>query len=69
MNVRVISQEVDGAELRREQARNQYHARCDGREDNEQIQDALDRSVKGAFMAVRAEDYERIFGGEHGIRR
>lgn len=67
MNVKVISEEVDGAELRREQL-NPYHARCDGREDNEQIQDALNRAVKGGFMAIRAEDYERIFGGNNGGR-
>jgi hypothetical protein len=66
MNVKVISEEIDGAELRREQVRNPYHARCDGREDNEQIQDALDRSAKESFMAIRAEDYERIFGGKNG---
>lgn len=62
MNVRVISQEVDGAELRREQTRNALWTRCDGKQDDEQIRDGLDRLGKTVIF-TSSDEYERIFGG------
>ena len=61
--VRVISSDKDGADLRREKRKNRYHVRCDGTADDAEINDAI-RSVGGQqFLGLRAEDYERIFGG------
>lgn len=59
--IQVISSEIDGAELRRKMMKSPYYTRCDGKEDNEQIQDALDR-VGRTQIFIRSEDWERIFG-------
>ena len=60
--IRVISSQKDGADLRRERARNRYYSRCDGTADNDEINEAIQNANKGMTWAVRAEDYERIFG-------
>ena len=61
--INVISADLDGAQLQREKAKNSYHARCDGREDNEQIQDAIDHVGKGVFT-IPAKRWDAIFGGK-----
>ena len=61
--INVISGDLDGAELRREQHKNSCSARCDGKEDNEQIQDAFQMAGK-TTIAISAEEWERIFGGK-----
>lgn len=66
MKIKVISADIDGADLRRQMVASPYHARCDGRQDNEQLQDAVNRLAGGARIAIAADDWERIFGGEHG---
>jgi len=60
--IRVISGQKDGADLRRERARNRYYSRCDGTADNNEINEAIRESNKGMMWAVPAEDHERIFG-------
>ena len=60
--VRVISSDKDGADLRREKRKNRYHVRCDGTADDAEINDAI-RGLGGQSMFTSAEDYERIFGG------
>ena len=61
--VAVISSDLDGAQLRREQSKGKYFIRCDGKEDNEQIQDAIDHLGKCQF-SVPAEGWEAIFGSD-----
>ena len=61
--INVISSDLDGAQLAREMHKNSYHARCDGREDNEQIQDSIDYLGKSQF-SIPAERWEEIFGGK-----
>ena len=60
--IRVISGNKDGADLRREQRKERYYSRCDGTADNDEINEAIQNANKGMTWAVRAEDYERIFG-------
>lgn len=60
--VRVISADKDGADLRREKVKNRYHVRCDGTADDCEINDVI-QSLGGQSMFTSAEDYERIFGG------
>ena len=60
--IRVISGDKDGADLRREQRKERYYSRCDGTADDCEINEALQNANKGMTWAVRAEDYERIFG-------
>ena len=59
--VRVISSDKDGADLRREKRKSRYHVRCDGTADDCEINDAI-QSLGGQSMFTSAEDYERIFG-------
>lgn len=61
--INVISADLDGAQLRREKVLNSYHARCDGREDTEQIQDAIDH-VGTKVFSIPAKRWEAIFGGK-----
>jgi len=63
--IHVILDGMDGAELRREKQKNPYHARCDGKQDNEQIQDAVDHVGTHQF-SIPGAIWERIFGGKHG---
>ena len=60
--IRVISGQKDGADLRREQRKGRYYSRSDGTADNDEINEAIQNANKGMMWAVRAEDYERIFG-------
>jgi hypothetical protein len=61
-HIHVISSDIDGADLNRQMVKNQYYARCDGKEDNEQIQDALNQlNVKQ--YSIPGEAWERIFNG------
>lgn len=60
--VRVISSDKDGADLRREKRKSRYHTRCDGAGDDCEINEAA-QSLGGQSMFTSAEDYERIFGG------
>lgn len=66
--IRVISADLDGAELRREKAKNRYHARCDGKSDNEQINDGLKHLGRAQF-SIPGHIWERIFGGNNGNGR
>lgn len=63
-HIHVISGDIDGADLNRQMVKNQYYARCDGKEDNEQVQDALDHIGK-TMIAIPGDKWEQIFGGQH----
>jgi hypothetical protein len=65
--IKVISAEIDGAELRREQIRNPYHARCDGRGDDAEINEALGHVGVSRFT-IPGDRWEQIFGGIDGRR-
>lgn len=64
MEIRVISGDKDGAELRRETYKNQHYVRCDGTRDNDEINDAIETSSKGQPFLGLGESWERIFGGK-----
>ena len=64
MDIAVISSDTDGADLRRKKRSNPYHARCDGKHDEQEINEAIDRSLKGGYWTISNEAYERIFGGK-----
>jgi len=61
--IRVISSDLDGAELRRDIHKNSFYARCDGKMDNEQLQDAVNCAGKLSF-SITSEGWDRIFGGK-----
>lgn len=60
--IKVISGDKDGADLRREQM-SRYYVRCDGKADDGEINDAI-ASVGRSQWAMPADAWERIFGGE-----
>lgn len=60
--VRVITSDKDGADLRREKRKSRYHVRCDGRADDAEINEAI-QGLGGQSMFISADDWERIFGG------
>ena len=62
-DVRVISGDKDGTDLRREKTKGRYYLRCDGAADDAEINEAIS-TVGGQQWFIRAEDYERIFGGK-----
>lgn len=61
-NIHVISQEIDGAELRRRQYHNKYISRCHGKNDDQNIQEAIYHSCSAPQFKIDGEVYERIFG-------
>lgn len=65
--INIISAEIDGAELRREQHKNGYYARCGGRRDDAVINEAI-RHVGVSQFAIPGERWEEIFGGTDGRR-
>ncbi len=64
--INVISSDLDGAQLRREKAKNRYHARCDGKEDSEQFQAAINGLGKKQY-SIPAHMWEAIFGGKQWL--
>jgi len=64
--INVISSDLDGAQLRREIHKNSYFARCDGKEDNEQIQDSITYVGKELFSLPDGV-WERVFGHKEAI--
>ena len=65
--IKVISADMDGAELHREMFRNPYHARCTGKGDDAVINEALSQAGVSQF-AIPGERWEQIFGGKNGGR-
>jgi len=63
MDITVIPGEKDGADLRRAMHKNPCHIRCDGKADNEEIQEAIDNSTRGKYFQLPEGAWERIFGG------
>ena len=61
--VKVISSDIDGSDLRRKKARARHYVRCDGKADEQEINDALASAGKTSWN-ISAEDWERIFGGK-----
>lgn len=62
-DLRVISSELDGADLRREKGKNSRHLRCDGKNDDAEINDAIQGS-KGKGWSLPSQAWDRIFGGK-----
>ena len=62
-DIKVISGDKDGADLRREKARSRHYVRCDGKADDQEINEALASAGKSSWC-IAAEDWERIFGGK-----
>lgn len=60
--INVISSDLDGAQLSREKNKNPYFVHCDGKEDNEQIQDAI-KHVGKVRLCIPSAAWTRIFGG------
>jgi len=61
--IRVISADMDGTELRRERQKNRRHIRCDGKADDGEIQEAINGVGKTMWSGL-GEAWERIFGGK-----
>ena len=59
--VNIISSDHNGAELRRWQRQHLY-TRCDGKDDQHQINEALARTQRDVW-SINGEAWERIFGG------
>ena len=59
--IRVISADKDGADLRREKRRSSKYLRCDGTADDVEINEAL-RSLGGKVWTLPSDAWERIFG-------
>jgi hypothetical protein len=64
-NIRVISAEMDGAELKREKSQSYQWLRCDSTSDRPETRRPLNGQAS-VFYQIREEDYQRIFGGKHG---
>ena len=60
--VRVISADKDGADLRRERRKSSQYVRCDGTADEVQVNEALRGVTKGKVWAMPSEAWSRIFG-------
>ncbi len=60
--IKVISGDKDGAELRREKHSTKQYVQARGKNDQEDINDALRTSVKGQTFVIEGEAWERIFG-------
>ncbi len=63
--IRVISSEIDGASLRREQFYNRYTVRCDGKSDDQEINDAIQSAGKSFYLGI-GDAWDRIFGVNNG---
>ena len=61
--IKVISADKDGADLRREKVRNRYYLRCDGTADECEINDAIS-SLGHRVYSIRSQAWERIFGSK-----
>jgi hypothetical protein len=62
----VIPSEKDGAELRKAKAGNKYYVRCDGKADDEQINEALKHSTSSRQWLGLGNAWNRIFGVKNG---
>jgi hypothetical protein len=63
--IRVISAELDGAELKREKAKTPHYLRCESTSNQKESRRPLNGQA-GVFYQISEEDYRRIFGGKHG---
>lgn len=59
--VKVISSDIDGADLRKEKNRNKYFVRCYGKKDNEELNEALE-SIKSNKWSISGKMWDKIFG-------
>ena len=64
--VRVIAGEKDGAELGRETRKERLSVRCDGKNDGQEINEALEYSGKPRPYCIDGAAWQRVFGGQHG---
>jgi hypothetical protein len=61
--IKIISSNKDGAELRREKISTKYTVRCDGKADDEEIQDALSEAGTKKWFGLGTA-WDRVFGGK-----
>lgn len=61
--VYVISGDHDGAELRRQKRKNEYHVRCTGKDDDQVIQEVIN-TQRAMTYSIPAQAWDRIFGGK-----
>lgn len=61
-NIKVISSDIDGLALRREKVQSKYFIRCDGLQDDEQINEALNNTNKSRLFTMPDAIWQRIFG-------
>ncbi len=59
--IRVISADLDGADLRHERSKNRRYIRCDGTADDVEINEAISGSGGKSWRLPRGA-WERIFG-------
>lgn len=64
MKVNVISSNLDGAELRREQNKNPMYTKVSGSHDESVIKEACVRSTKGQTWVLPTDAWDRIFRKE-----
>ena len=62
----VIPSDKDGAELRKTKAESKYYVRCDGKADDQEINEALQHSTGGRHWLGLGRAWDRIFGVKHG---
>ena len=58
----VISADLDGAELRREQHNNPNHVRCSGKADQDVVKEIIDAGGRKSMIALPLGAWDRIFG-------
>jgi len=63
-NIRVISSDKDGGDLRREMGRHKYHVKCCGAKDDEQINEAIESLGNSKLHFGLGDNWERVFGGK-----
>ena len=64
MEIKVVSSDVDGAQLRRHKRSNPYHTRCTGKHDDDEISEAINHAGRGKVWFIASKAWERIFEGK-----
>jgi hypothetical protein len=64
-DIRVIPSDLDGGDLRRQKARSKYFIRCDGSNDADDQNDAIQSAGKKSWAGL-GEGWTRIYGDNHG---
>ena len=59
----VLSDDMDGKQLREAKVKNPFHLRCDGKSDDVEINEAFQDSKQKRWCGL-GEAFDRIFGGK-----